>query len=240
MARMKQGRETAEMKKRMTERSNFAPVANLNKAKKQYQQQSKAMAESRSITVPIEKSKYKSAFGKDGAQIVPDKKKKVTNDRAGNTRTPLHIPRSQPKFKKNTMIDLLEKENEFAAGRKGLINKAKETRFSPGRRLADNQRSKHEKEQYLRDLDPANNKERIEPLDSMNNRNSRGRENDNTSYSANKKDTSPIDQKIQQAAVEEPLEDLDDSGMLVDQQLRQYMPDDQDHQQNNKSSNDIQ
>jgi hypothetical protein len=34
MERMKKGREAAEIKKRMTERSNFAPVANLNKAKK--------------------------------------------------------------------------------------------------------------------------------------------------------------------------------------------------------------
>jgi len=115
---MKQGRETAEMKKRMTERSNFAPVANLNKAKKQYQQQSKAMAESRSITVPIEKNKYKSAFGRDGAQIVPDKKKKVTNDRAGNTRTPLHIPRSQPKFKKNTMLDCWKRRMSLQLGGK--------------------------------------------------------------------------------------------------------------------------
>ena len=37
MERLKKGRETAEIKKRMTERSNFAPVANLNKAKKQIQ-----------------------------------------------------------------------------------------------------------------------------------------------------------------------------------------------------------
>ena len=28
--------------------------------------------------------------------------------------------------------------------------------------------------------------------------------------------------------VEEPLDDLDDSGLLVEKQLRQYMPDEQD------------
>lgn len=34
MQRMKMGREAAEIKKRMTERSNFAPVANMNKARR--------------------------------------------------------------------------------------------------------------------------------------------------------------------------------------------------------------
>ena len=35
MDRLKKGREAAEIKKRMTERSNFAPVANLKNVKKQ-------------------------------------------------------------------------------------------------------------------------------------------------------------------------------------------------------------
>lgn len=51
MNRMKQGREAAEIKKRMTERSNFAPVANLNKARKQIEQGRARQAEAPLLSV---------------------------------------------------------------------------------------------------------------------------------------------------------------------------------------------
>lgn len=55
--------------------------------------------------------------------------------------------------------------------------------------------------------------------------------------SGNKRDTSPVDPKNRQDnEIEEPVDDLDDSGLLVDKQIRQYMPDDQDPRRQMKNS----
>ena len=63
----------------------------------------------------------------------------------------------------------------------------------------------------------------------MKNRNNQDPGPNKSGYSANKRDTSPIDPKQEQENdVEEPAEDLDDSGLLVDKQIRQYMPDEHD------------
>lgn len=48
-----------------------------------------------------------------------------------------------------------------------------------------------------------------------------------SAFSGGKRDTSPAEPMTQPEA-EEPMDDLDDSGLLVDKQLMQYMPDEQD------------
>lgn len=53
-------------------------------------------------------------------------------------------------------------------------------------------------------------------MDSLQNRNSQDPAVGKAGYSAHKKDTSPIDPKKQENEVEEPVEDLDDSGLLVE------------------------
>lgn len=93
MQRMKQGREAAEIKRRMTERSNFAPVANMNKARRQIEQGRVKPAAAPLLTVQVDNSKYKSAFGADGAQIVPRKKSQFQAGRPGENRAPLHLPK---------------------------------------------------------------------------------------------------------------------------------------------------
>jgi len=71
---------------------------------------------------------------------LPSKKKSAPlASRPADNRAPLHLPKQQ-KFKKNTMIELLEKENDFKPGRRPLVNKAKDTKYSPGRRLQDEKR----------------------------------------------------------------------------------------------------
>lgn len=156
------------------------------------------------------------------------------------------MPKQQPKFKKNTMIELLEKENDFKPGRR--VNKAKDAKYSPGRRLIDDKRHGNQN-QWPNDVDSAELREadkniandskpygrRNEPLDTLKNRN--GQDHNKSGYSANKRDTSPVDPKKQQEhEVDEPVDDLDDSGLLVDKQIRQYMPDEQDPRRQMKSS----
>lgn len=195
----------------MTERSNFAPVANLNKARRQIEQGKAKQAAAPPLSVQVDNSRYKSAFGADGAQIVPKKRNQFLGSRASEHRAPLHLPKQQPKFKKNT-IQLLEKENDFKpGGRRGPVNKP--TRFSPTRRQLEDQKRPKE----------VGNGEVPEMDKNFSSRPVSKRVSDPLNPGGNN-GTSPRDVNMQ-PEVEEPLDDLDDSGLLVEKQLRQYMPD---------------
>ena len=76
----------------------------MNKARRQIEQGKGKPTAAPLLTVQVDNSKYKSAFGADGAQIVPRKKSQFQAGRPGENRAPLHLPKQQPKFKKNAMI----------------------------------------------------------------------------------------------------------------------------------------
>lgn len=106
---MQKGREDAEFKKRMIERSNFSTV-DLKKPSKDLGQKSVSEKHLTSVTIGAQHG-FKSGFEKDGAQIIPRKNKIVTT----KPRPPLHHPKAERKLKPSTVKDLLQKEQKLKA-----------------------------------------------------------------------------------------------------------------------------
>lgn len=133
------------------------------------------------------------------------------------------------------MIELLEKDDFKPGARRGPINRPKDARNSPSRHLLEEKkRSKDLGSVDLPEADRNNNPRSIakkagEPPNGAANKNV-----NKSGFSGGKREASPVDPKQQEA--EEPLDDLDDSGLLVDKQIRQYMPDEQDPRRQPKPS----
>lgn len=141
----------------------------------------------------VDNSKYKSAFGADGAQIVPTKRSQFQAGRLGENRAPLHLPKQQPKFKKNTMIQLLEKEDYKPGGRRGPVGRAKDARNSPSRHLLDEK--KRSKEPGSAELAEADRNNNLRSLTKKGNEpsNGAGGKNGNSGFPGGKREASPVD-----------------------------------------------
>ena len=67
-------------------------------------------------------------------------KKKAQPFRPNLNRVPLHLPKQQPKFKKNTLIHLLEKENrglQESGTKRAPSKKFRDPKISPTRKFID-------------------------------------------------------------------------------------------------------
>lgn len=131
LQRLEKGRQDADFRKRMTERSNATAITIKSKkaiatVTKKNDNNRPATSKNTGFSYGMDRSKYKSGFEIDGSQIVPKKKTIPAVERAlARPRTPLHVPKQEPKFKKSTLVDLIQKENEINENMVGRRNKAK-------------------------------------------------------------------------------------------------------------------
>ena len=105
--RMQKGREEAEFKRRMTERSNFAITGSIKNAKKKVKTGVPSSNVNSMFTGDNKGGKFRGFGGVDSAQIKYNKKQTgLTKERE-----PLYLPRTQPKLSEFT-LDMVQKEKE--------------------------------------------------------------------------------------------------------------------------------
>ena len=108
---MQKGREEAEFKKRMTERSNFTATGGIKKAKKLVKEGGVPVNHVSAMFVGSDTvTKFKNIGLQDGAQIKHKKQPKVNQKE--KDRAPLYLPKQQPKLSEFTMESLQKERND--------------------------------------------------------------------------------------------------------------------------------
>ena len=122
MARMAKGREEAEFKKKMTERSNFTAAMGVKKAKKLIKKGVVSSVPANGFSNAMDtKLKHHSGFSQiDGSQIVAERKA-LKHSSSSNKVQPLHLPKQQPKLKPSTIKDINSEFSNYSF--KPAINK---------------------------------------------------------------------------------------------------------------------